>query len=544
MRNHNQSELITHNQRFPLKRRTFLHLASLALASVGLAACDVPPPAAQTTTALTPDVELSLTAKASTVAVLPGAETHVWHYTGEVLKGDATALQMIDDSYLGPILRLHKGQHVRIHFKNNLPEESIIHWHGLILPEKMDGHPRFAVGTGESYLYDFTVQNQAGTYWFHPHPHGRTGAQVYQGLAGLFLVTDDEESALGLPDGEYDIPLVIQDRQFDDQQQFVYGATAGSSGGMMSGMNHGNSSDAGLDMMTGMMGQLGDRILVNGHPDFILGVATRAYRLRLLNGSNSRVYKLGWKDGTPLTVIGGDAGLLERPLKKNYVTLAPGERIELWADFRDEAPGAEHQLLSLAFSGVEAGNMMENSSLPQGAAFPVMTVRIERQEEETRTLPNRLISLDRLDPAQAVNTANPRRFELYMNNMVWTINGRTFAMDEVAAEEKIPLNQIELWEFANLPGRGMMADFMAHPMHIHGVHFQVIDRQIDPAYAEGWASLSDGFVDEGWHDTVLVMPGERVRLLARFTEPGLFVYHCHLLEHEDQSMMRNIRVDG
>ncbi|MBX3014472.1 MAG: multicopper oxidase domain-containing protein [Caldilineaceae bacterium] len=531
---------VTKQQAFALHRRTFLQLAGLTLATAGMSACAARKNSSPPTTTQAADVELALTAAPATVAILPGGETNVWRYTGAVLQGDSAALQLLEKSYLGPILHLRQGQHVRIHFTNELPEPSVIHWHGLIVPEAMDGHPRYAIDTGESYVYEFTVQNRAGTYWFHPHPHGRTGAQVYQGLAGLCLVTDDEEAALDLPRGAYDIPLVIQDRLFDEQQQFVYQATGtGMSGMDHGGMNHGSTDEANMAMM---MGQLGDRILVNGRPDFTLAVATRVYRLRLLNGSNSRIYKLAWDDGTPLTVIASDDGLLERPVEKPYVTLPPGARVELWVDFRDLAVGSQRQLQSLAFTGVEMGAMAEVSPLPQGAAFSVLTVHVSQQEEEERQLPEQLTTIERLDPAQAVNANAPRRFELYMDNMRWLINGRTFAMEDVAADEQIPLQQLELWEFVNLPGRGMMADFMAHPMHIHGVHFQIVAREGDPAYAASGESLQAGHVDEGWHDTVLVMPGERVRLLAQFTEPGLFVYHCHLLEHEDQTMMRNIRV--
>ncbi|MCB9139166.1 MAG: multicopper oxidase domain-containing protein [Caldilineaceae bacterium] len=546
------------SRRLPMDRRTFLQLAGWSLMSAGFVACSAPqplsPPAAAEEAASTtsePDLELALTAAPATAAILPGAETNVWRYTGEVLQGDPAALQTLEGSYLGPILRLRQGQRVRIHFINDLPEASIIHWHGLIVPEEMDGHPRYAVEPGERYVYDFTVNNRAGTYWYHPHPHGRTGPQVWMGLVGLLIVSDEEEAALDLPDGDYDLPLVIQDRQFDDQQQFVYGGAA-MGGGMMGGMNHGgmggmmggSSAAGGVDMMTSMMGQLGDRILVNGQADFQASVATRAYRLRLLNGSNSRIYKLAWDDGTPLTVIGADGGLLERPVEKPYITLAPAQRADLWVDFSQDAPGVQRQLVSLAFSGVEMGGMMETNPLHQGAPFPVMTVQVDRQEAETRTLPERLATPAALDPAQATNADAPRQFELYMQNMLWTINGREFEMDAVAQDEEVTLNQPMLWEFVNLPGRGMMADFMAHPMHIHGVHFQVIDRQVDPAYSEGWDSLYEGQVDEGLRDTVLVMPGERVRLLMQFTEPGLFLYHCHLLEHEDLSMMRNFRVNA
>ena len=123
-------------------------------------------------------------------------------------EGDKNRVIEVPRSYLGPIIKVYRGEKIRIRFKNSIPEESIVHWHGLHVPAIMDGHPRYVIPQGQSYLYEFEVKNRAGTYWYHPHPHGRTGPQVYMGLAGLFLVSDEEEQAVGLPDDEYDVPLV------------------------------------------------------------------------------------------------------------------------------------------------------------------------------------------------------------------------------------------------------------------------------------------------------------------------------------------------
>ena len=171
------------------------------------------------------DVDLRLTAAPDKVQILPGNATKVWRYHGELLKGPPGSLEFLSYSYLGPILHLARGQRVRVRFNNNLPEPSIIHWHGLHVPESADGHPRLAVQPGEEYIYEFTVMDRAGTYWFHPHPHGRTGTQVYLGLAGLIIIHDEDESALGLPGGDQDIPIIIQDRTFDEQNQLVYSLT-------------------------------------------------------------------------------------------------------------------------------------------------------------------------------------------------------------------------------------------------------------------------------------------------------------------------------
>ena len=541
-----------------LTRRRFLRLGGTSTAALLLAGCGIESMSLSSDTAVrapvqsfqnnafVPDLELALVARPETAAILPGAETQIYRYASVVLQGDADAVETLN-GYPGPIIRVNRGHKIRIHFRNELAEESIIHWHGLVIPEAMDGHPRFAIAPGETFVYEFEVENRAGTYWFHPHPHGLTGSQVYNGLAGLFIVSDEEEAALDLPAGAYDIPLVIQDRLFDNDNQFVYTAASdGANGGMMGRGRMGGMMGGGMDsMMAQMMGQRGDRILVNGAPDAVLDVATQAYRLRLLNGSNSRIYKLAWSDDTPLTVIGSDGGLLAAPQQKPYVTLAPGERVELWADFSGYPVGTELQLRSLAFSAFEMGGMMMDmgqDALPSGAPFPVLDVRVASAAQEMQTLPSRLSTIAPLEPDAAFNVANPYVVALFMQNMQWTLNGRTFEMQEVAQEERMPLGELALWRFENQPGRGMMADFMSHPMHLHGVQFQVVERAVDPDYRTGWETLADGFVDDGWKDTVLVMPGEAVTVLMRFTQPGLFVYHCHVLEHEDMGMMRNFEV--
>ncbi|MFQ5617141.1 MAG: multicopper oxidase family protein, partial [Anaerolineales bacterium] len=456
-----------------------------------------------------------LQATPAEVPILPGAPTRVWTYQGQVLNGDPAALQPLEGTYLGPIIRVRRGQRVLIRFTHELPEKSIVHWHGLHVPEVMDGHPRYVIPRSETYVYDFEVITRAGTYWYHPHPHQRTGPQVYRGLAGFFLVSDEEEAAVGLPSGEYDIPLVIQDRTFDARNQLIY-----QPNGMMGGM------------MGGMTGFLGDRILVNGRPNYTLSVATRAYRLRLLNGSNSRIYKLAWEDGTPLTVIGTDGGLLEVPVQRSYVTLAPGERADLWVDFSGRPVGTEIALRSLPFAagGMGHGGMgggmrggwrggRPRRSLPNGAAFPVLKVRVDLEEGGSFTLPERLSTFERYQIGEAVNANAPRSFHLSMRHMVWTINGRLFEMEGVARDEIVQLNTLEAWDFADM-------SMMPHPMHAHGPQFQVLGRQVAWGGSSAWETVRAGYVDEGWKDTVLVMPGERVRVLLKFTEYlGLFLYH-------------------
>jgi len=482
------------------------------------------------------DVHIELQAVADRVSIRPGAPTRVWRYRGRLLRGDAGVLDEPAGSYLGPIIRVRRGQRVRIDLINALPESTITHWHGLHVPETMDGHPRHAIATGERYVYAFTVTNRAGSYWFHPHPHGRTGKQVYLGLAGLFLVGDDEEAGLDLPSGRYDMPLVLQDRSFDNDNQFVYPADApgAAMGGGMMGGGMGR-------MMARMMGVLGNEILVNGRAAATLSVERRPCRLRLFNASNTRMYKLAWHDQSPLTVIGTDGGLLAAPLQRDYVMLAPAERLDLWVDFRRWPRDTELTLQSLAF---DDGMTMIESSLPDGAPFRILQLRVEGGAAgAAASPPQRLSDLGRAQPRVAVNFGRPKVFELTMGMMVWGINGRSFEMLAASPLETVKLGTHEVWEFRNDAATGMMGMTMPHSMHVHGVQFRVIGRTVASGASGDYDTVKAGFVDEGWKDTVLVMPGERVRILLGFADyPGLFLYHCHMLEHEDTGLMRNYLV--
>ncbi len=477
------------------------------------------------------DIELELIAAEKSSPILEGSATQLWQYDGRVLKGNADSLSWLPGDQL-PVIRVQNGQRMRIYFHNRLPEESIIHWHGLHMPQKMDGHPMYAIGPGQTYVYEFTVDMRAGTYWFHPHPHLRTGAQVYRGLAGLFIIDDEESLNAGLPSGEYELAWVLQDRLFNADNQLVY-------------------STRHMDMM---MGFTGDRILVNGRPDYIEQVSASTYRVRILNGSNSRFYKLAWSDNSPMVVIGSDGGLLESPVEKPYVMIAPAERLELWLDCSGDKPGTERVLQSQSFSsgmmmgmggmgmgmgrGMMGGGMgmRGGSSLANGAAFDVLRVRVDRQGGKVTPLPAKLSTINWPDRAAAINADTPRSVHMQMGMGTVSLNNRTFDMLEAAADEQVTPGTTEIWEFVNTSGH--MA--MSHPMHIHNVQFQVIERRQDTAQEGIYQSMREGLVDEGWKDVVIVMPGERVRVLLRYNDhTGLYLYHCHILEHEDLGMMRN-----
>lgn len=526
---------VSHNRRRFLQ---YAALGTLATAFPGFAFPENQHLSRTPNSAFKPDVEIALTAQAAAVPILPGASTRVLKYTGKLLKGPADTLKEFP-GYLGPILNFERGQKVRIFFHNQLPQPCVTHWHGMHVPQIMDGHPMYAILQGEQYVYEFEVKNPAGTNWYHSHTHELTARQVYQGLAGLITITDEAERKLDLPDGEFDIPLIIQDRSFTQNNQFHYALT----------------------MRQRMQGFLGDAILVNGQHNHTIPVKTRAYRFRILNGSNARIYKLGWDDGSPITAIGTDGGLLAKPETLPYVMLAPAERVELWVDFSGRKPGSElilqtlpYQTSSMGMGGGRGRGMAEG----QDKRDTVVRFVITEQVSDSPRLPDTLTPIHRLSEKEISNPDKVVPINIGMHRMTFNLNGKTFEMLDYVEQEKIPVNTIQKIRLSNTNpvmgggmggmrggrGGGMMGMMMAqpHPIHLHGQQFQILSRK--PGYADSaYATVKDGFINNGWKDTVLVMPGEEIEIIKPFMDyTGLFLYHCHNLEHEDMGMMRNFFV--
>jgi FtsP/CotA-like multicopper oxidase with cupredoxin domain len=352
----------------------------------------------------------------------------------------------------------------------------------------------------------------------------------------MLIVSDDEESALTLPAGDEELLCVLQDRQFDSGNQLVY-----LTGGMMDQAH----------------GFLGDRVLVNGRHQPSLALATRAYRLRVLNGSNARIYKLAWSDGTPMTVIGSDGGLLERPRQQRFLALAPAQRGDIILDLSRRSVGTTLELRSAAFpaNAVDAMGMMIGAmqgmgrgrgmgrgmaamqpSVPNGSPLSLLTISVNRREPSSFRLPERLSSFARSWLREP--DVPPRRVTLGFEHGQWFLDGRTFEMLDTTTEETVARGSTQIWEIVN--SAGMMGMQAAHPIHLHGPQFRVMSRGGSAAAAQ---PVTEGVLDAGWLDTVLVMPGETVRIKVTFTRhTGLYLYHCHILEHEDMGMMRNFRV--
>lgn len=450
----------------------------------------------------------------------------------EFFPGVRTPTIGINGPYLGPTIKCSYGDKVDLRVQNSLNEPTTLHWHGVHLPAKFDGGPHQAIRSGDTWSANFSIKQKASTCWYHSHLLGRTGEQVLHGLAGLFLIGDDEASALKLPleYGVDDIPLVIQDRRFNRDGSFQYSTS----------------------MPDTMMGYHGDTILVNGtvHPYLIL--KRRQTRLRILNGSNARFYNLGRSDGKDLVVIASDGSLLSRPVKAKRLRLAPGERAELLidADVNQQIAIMSYPDRRLARRGMGPGMMM-GAMMGNNELLPIIGLRAGKLESSRPPTPSKLINVPSWSPGQAART---RVFNLDMGMMggmgmgrgmiggmgmgrrmrgrgrmdgMMGINGREMDPDRI--DVRVPLDAIEIWEIRN-------STPLPHPFHIHDIQFRVLsrnNRQANPHEA-------------GLKDTVIVDPGETVRVITQFTDyadsKNPYMYHCHILEHEDAGMMGQFTV--
>ena len=450
----------------------------------------------------TPHLEAATTGYTSlpTSPTLDGSSAAAGVVSREVWPGRPTELWTYGGSYPSPTIRVRRGEIFTLRLDNHLPEPTNIHWHGLLVPSDMDGLPMDLAPPGASLFYAFRVEQRAGTYWYHPHPDMRTGFQVYSGMAGFLIVEDDEERALGLPADEFDVPILLQDRRLFADRSFRYAPTP-------------------MDLMNGY---LGDVALANGAPEARLPVAAALYRLRFLNGSNARIFRIAFADRRGFDVIATDGGLLERPRRATSFDLAPGERLEVLADFSRDPVGGSLALTSLPFAlAGPMGGM--GGPWAQGAEMTLLRFDVDRTGF-SGAVPARLAPPRAFDAGRAPRT---RRFLLDMGPGMMgmmgrpTINGRSF--DAHRIDERVPAETLEVWEVVN-------RSTMPHPFHAHGVQFHVLER--------AGARVLTAPQDLGLKDTVLLWPGETVRLGVRVGQHrGLFVMHCHNLEHEDTGMM-------
>lgn len=439
--------------------------------------------------------------------------------TSRFLPGLTTPTFGINGDFLGPTLHLRRGEQVQLQVTNNLGAPTTMHWHGMHLPVVADGGPHQEIADGGVWEPAFTVLQPGATCWYHSHLLNRTGEQVYQGLAGMIIIEDEDTHRDGIPStyGVDDIPLVIQDRAFNVDGSFRY-----------VGMH--------MDVMTGMFG---DTILVNGtlSPEF--APTTSRVRFRLLNGSNARTYTLAFDDARPFTMIASDGGLLAAPLALTSLELAPAERAEIVVDFSDGRPVNLVSLPMAADSPSQPRGMMGNMHPMNNNAFHLLSLRPAAALQRSPALPVQLTQLERIEASEAVVE---RQLILTMamgmgmgmgrgrgaaGGMMgagasFFINGQ--AMDMGVINQHVLAGDTEIWELVN-------DSMMMHPFHIHHGQFQLLSRN----------GRSPAAQEAGFKDTVKVGPGESVRFIMRFQHfsdaQRPYMYHCHILEHEDNGMM-------
>ena len=397
----------------------------------------------------------------------------------------------MNGAYLGPTLRASRGDEVELRVRNALPETTTIHWHGMHLPAAADGGPHQPIEPGALWSPRWAIDQPAATLWYHPHPHGKTADHVYRGLAGLFILDDPGATDVGLPDeyGVDDLPLIIQDKRLN--------------------------GDGSLDFSAGAIsptGRLGDEILVNGTHEPYVEIRHERVRLRLLNASDARVYRIGFVDDRAFDLVATDGGLLDAPQRLRRIQLSPGERAEIVAAFE---PGERVVLRSFE---PHLGTDFFNERFAGGDdRFDLLELRAAGQLVAAPGVPERLAAEPpQLDADEATRT---RRFELSGNTR---INGKR--MDPSRIDEVVTVGTTEIWEVHNSSGT-------PHSFHVHDVRFRVLEYAGEPPPAHLL----------GLKDTIYVPPGKTVRFVVHFsdyTDPDLpYMLHCHILRHEDRGMM-------
>jgi len=400
----------------------------------------------------------------------------------EIIPGTLTPVYGYDGVYPGPTIRARKGRTTVIRQTNGLPFNQNVHLHGGIVPAASDGHPMQLIAPGGSFTYTYPNNQDAATLWYHDHAHGLSARTMFYGLAGMYIVEDDLEASLDLPKGDFEVPLIIQDRSFNEDGSLRYTENVDE-------------------------GFLGDTIVVNGTVSPRFAVKRALYRLRFLNASNARAYNLKLANGAPMVQIAGDGSLLEAPVSRGAVSLAPAERVDVLVDFSRVAAGTQVQL---------------TNTLGTGSTATVMRFDVTGAKVSSGRVPGAMRPREEIPaPVQT------RRWDLMFSTSGtprWELSGLGFEMDRIDARPA--LGTTERWLFVNQSHR-------LHPMHLHGVHFRVLDR-------------SSGAVPAGekaWKDTVLVDLGETVVVQPRFAPyPGRYVFHCHNLEHQERAMMLQMEI--
>ncbi|HTB73878.1 MAG TPA: multicopper oxidase domain-containing protein [Polyangiaceae bacterium] len=426
----------------------------------------------------------------------------------------------------GPTFEVRSGHGILVEWVNDLPERhflpvdrtihgahddrpevrAVVHLHGAKVAAESDGYPDDWYPPGHSKISHFPARQDATMLWYHDHAMGIERLNQYAGLFGVFFIRDDEEDALHLPAGQYEIPLVLCDRLFDDKGQLSY---------PISGV-------PGAPWVSEVQGHV---VIANGTIFPFVDVEPRLYRLRVVNASNSRTLMLSRSDAVPLVAIGADQGLLPAPASVPALELAPAERADLLVDFRSAA----------------GKDVVLKTDLVEVLQFRVAAAPVPAPVAIPRSLRRAAF----LDTASARKTRNlvivEREQREYQGRMQMLFDGRRWS-DPVT--EQPLLDSVEIWSFFNTTDD-------SHPIHLHAVRFQILDRQIFEAdlFRMGRGILLRGKpvppdpAEAGWKDTVRAHPGAITRIIARFDGyAGRYVWHCHNLEHAANEMMRPFEI--
>jgi spore coat protein A, manganese oxidase len=455
---------------------------------------------------------ITLVARPADVPVLAGPPTRMWTFDG---------------TFPGPTIRRPSGATTRVTVVHDLPAhvgDLHIHNHGNHSAPEDDGVFAFsavAPGSARTYTYSHRVEGEpvgGRMQWYHDHTHHTSGRNVWMGLAGMFIVDDPAEAALGLPAGRFELPLLIADRRFDRDNQLLHRFTAPER--VEEGINP--LVGQGLPPFDEDAG-IGDRILVNGAPEPFVDVAARSYRLRILNASNFSPLRLRLDNDAPLVQVGTESGLLPAPVQRREILLGPAERADVVVDFR----GRRGQTVVLESTGEGAAELLPGIPRPATAAKTQPVLQFRVTEPWSEPVPPVATALRPLPGWVAQAPSTPDRvfaFSLGLDEHAqasWVINGRAFDHDRVEARPE--LGSVETWALVNL---GPTA--MSHYIHLHGVDWTVVSRNGAPPAP----------YEAGLKETFRLDPGEVVLVAARFTDHlGRYVLHCHMLEHEDHGMM-------
>jgi len=427
--------------------------------------------------------------------------------------GVSTNTMGANGALLGPTLIMTKGDNVNITVNNQLTDTTTIHWHGMHVAPENDGGPHSIILPGETWNPQFTVMDKAGLNWYHPHLHMQTDRHVSKGIAGLIIVRDAEESGLNLPStyGVDEFPIVMQTKGFDASGQILVHT------------------------------ELDTSAMVNGTVDAFTDFPAQVIRLRVLNGSSQRVMEFGFSDNRSFSLIGTDGGLLSAPLTNTRYRMAPGQRADILVDLTTSL-GQNFQLMSYASElpnaiygasqpGMGAGatsSLVGYTSNPlNGADYQLLDINVTSPTVgPVLVIPSTLASFTPIAEASA-NITRSLTFTSAgaMGDLEgpFLINGSTFDMETI--NYNIPLDNIEIWSITNQTP-------IAHPFHIHDIQFFILDINGNPPPPEL----------QGYNDVILVPGGMgNIRFIAKFDDFANdtipFMYHCHMLTHEDMGMM-------